>query len=473
MEKPKKKEIGYSPIVKENLKNLTIEGSANSVKVGFGESYFSAYAIKVLNATNFQIGLLTAIPRLFGFLSGLFSSNILDKLKDRKRMIRIFVLINALMFIPIFLSFAVIGYETWFLIFFVTLYFIAGLIMDPAWVSLVGDIVPDKIKGTYFGRRNRVTGFVSFISFLIGGILLQHISGINVLYAFGLIFFIAMIGRLISWYYFSKIYEPKYVVLEESKFSFIDFVKRMKLTNYGIFVIYICIFSFNVQIAAPFFAVYMFRDLNFDYLTFTIVNSASAITSFLSMSMWGRYSDIFGNKKIIALTGFMIPLVPLLWILSRNILYLIFIEIFAGFVWAGFNLCSFNFVFDTVSPEKRARAFSYYNVLYGISIFLGATLGGYLIRYGNMFWSPVYLVFIISGILRFLTSLFFIPKIREVKEVKKISGGKLLLNILTIEIWRGFTQRIIVFREKRKIPKKFIEKLLRELERIWKILFKD
>jgi MFS family permease len=453
MKKPKKKMFGYSTIVEENLKNSVVEGSADSAKIGFGESYFSAYAIKVLNATNFQIGLLTAIPRLFGFLSELFSSNILDRVKNRKRMLRTFSLIHALMFIPIFLSFMFIGYETWFLIFFVTAYFVAGYIIAPVWISLIGDIVPDRIKGSYFGKRNEITGFVGFVSLLMGGILLQYFSGINVIFAFGLIFLAAMIAKLISSYCFSRVYEPEYVVEDGSKFSFISFIKRMRSTNYGIFVLYLCLFSFSVQIAGPFFAVYMLRDLNFNYLNFTLVTGASAVASFLSMPLWGKYANTFGNRRIIALTGVLIPFVPLLWFFSRSIFHLIPIELFSGFVWAGFNLCSFNFVFDTVSPQKRARAFSYYNVLCGVFIFLGATLGGYLVRYGNMFWSPIHLLFLISGISRFLMSLFFLPKIREVKEVKKISGGKLLLTILTSEIWRGVNQRIIMFRKKKDLKK--------------------
>lgn len=457
-------DIGYSTIVKRNIQNSIKEGAADASKVGIGESYISAFAVKVLNANAIQIGLLSSLPLLLGYLSDLFSINVIDKVKERKKIVLGGMLINALSFIPIFLSFFVKGYEIPFLIFFVTIYFVSAIFIMPAWISIMGDIIHDRIKGRFFGERNKITTFVSFVALVVGGVLLQNISGISMIYAFGAIFFLAMISKLIGFYYFSKIYEPVYVSQEFSKFGFIDFLKHLRSTNFGIFVIYMFFFTIAYRVAAPFFVVYMFRDLNFSFMDFTLITASSVIATILSMPVWGKYVDQYGNKKIIAVTAFLIPLIPVLWMISENFVYLFIIELFSGFVWAGFNLATFNFVFDATSSEKRARAYSYYNVLVGIAIFIGSMIGSYLINFGTMFKSSIFLVFIISAILRFLVSATFIPLIKETKKVGTVSGIRLLWMASAGEIWRSLHRIGVKSNVKQK--KSLLDKIADELAEI-------
>ena len=468
----KKKRIGYSTIVKRNLKYSNIDGSAYAASSGFSNSYLNPYAI-ALGASNEQIGLLTAIPNLLGRISELSSSPIIEYFKERKKTIKLFKILQMLMWVPVFFVFLAPQHAIWLLILFFTIETISSSIITPIWDSLMGDVVPDEIKGRYFGGRNRITDFSHLVSILIAGLLLQYFANFNLVYGFGLIFFVSIIGKLISLIYVNKMYEPEYSTYKESEFSFKDFIKRMNRTNYGIFVIYLSLLMFSVHIAAPFFTVYMLRDLQFNYLTFTIVIAISIVARIVSGPIWGRHSDRFGNFTVIALTGLLVSFIPLFWLLSTNIIYLIIVELFSGFVWSGFDLASFNFVFDTVVPEKRVRAISYYHVLVGIGVFLGATLGGYLIKFGTMFWSSIYLVFIISGVLRFLVSAIFLPKIREVKKVRKISKGKLLWSVISSEITLGLTYPRILFRKRPRIPKKTLEKLIDEVKRFLERTFKE
>ncbi len=461
-------DVTYSKIVDKNLKNSIVEGACNSCKTGFGESYISAFAIKIMNASNFEIALLSSIPRFIGFLSNLLSIPMLERIKNRKKMILLGVFISALMLIPIFLSSFVPNLDAWLLIFFTTIYFLSDFIIAPIWISLIGDIVPDKIKGNYFGKRNKYLGLAEFVSYLIGGIILSYFANVNLLIGFGIIFGLALLFRLMSFFFISKLYEPDYVIEEQNRFSFIDFLKRLGSTNYGLFVVYICVFTFAVQTVAPFFVVYMLRDLKFDFITFTIVSVGATVSGFLTMSIWGKYSDEFGNKKILSITGILISFIPILWTLSKNPIYLFSVETFSGFLWAGFSLSSFNFVFDTVSPEKRIRAVSYYRVLYGTSILLGALFGGVLLNFNTTFWSSVILVMLISAALRLLSSLIILPKIKEVKPVKNISGAQLFWSIITVESIKGLNQPIILVKRNAKKPKEFIDKIVDELKEVIK-----
>ena len=125
---------------------------------------------------------------------------------------------------------------------------------------------------------------------------------------------------------------------------------------------------------------------------------------------------------LLIIGGFLIFLVPLLWIFSSNIIYLFVIELFSGVIWAGFNLASGNYIFDAVTREKRHLCVAYLNVLRGIGIFIGSILGGYLATIINLeFMNTILFLFLVSAVLRLSIAFIFLPRLREVRQVKKWS----------------------------------------------------
>ncbi len=115
------------------------------------------------------------------------------------------------------------------------------------------------------------------------------------------------------------------------------------------------LFNMSVMIASPFFAVYQLSILKFSYLTFTMLASVSAITSFVTMIFWGKYVDDIGSKNVLVTCGFLIPLVPLVWALTTNIWLLVAVEALSGIVWAGFNLSVSTYLFDATDRKNRTR----------------------------------------------------------------------------------------------------------------------
>ena len=185
-------------------------------------------------------------------------------------------------------------------------------------------------------------------------------------------------------------------------------------------------------------------------MTFTLVISAASVVKFLSMPVWGKVSDLYGTRKILSLSGFLMPSVPLLWVFSGNVYYLILIQVYSGFVWAGFELASFNFVLDSTTPRNRAAGVAYYNVLNGVCIFTGSIIGGIMVRYNDIFWSKYLPVFIVSCILRYAASFIFIPRLKEVRVVERIPYSRLFFKIVSTMPTFGLVHSLIPFRSRRK-----------------------
>ena len=448
--------------LEKNLEYSVKDGAAHSVMMGAGEKYLSPYAI-VLGATNIQIGLLTSIPQLLGSISQLFSTKIAETIGSRKKMILIFALIQSLVWIPIGSMFFYDSNAILILILLASVYWICGLMGSPAWSSWIGDLVPDKIKWKFFGKRRRVEGISLFFSGVTAGLILYFSAGYNPFIGFVVVFGISFFAKFISWTYLRRVDEPIFEVPDEAKFSFAAFLTKMPKTNFGKLVIYLVLITFSVNITGPYFVVYMLKDLGMNYFTYMLVVNAGLVSNFLFISIWGKYSDFFGNRKIISLTGYLVFLLPILWIFSSDIIYLILVQIFSGFIWSGFQISTFNFIFDNVSPPKRVRCVSYYNVLNGIAIFLGASFGGFLLRFGSMFWSNFILILMVSSAARFLSSFIMLPMIKEVKWVKKVSEQKLIIGVVS-DAFEGIKYPVLFVSGRRLMIKNKTEEFFKWIE---------
>lgn len=441
------KEDVRSEKIKKSLLISIFEGSFWSVMIGLGEKYLSAFAV-FLKATNTQIGLLTSLPILFSSLSQFFSPDLIEKFKSRKKFVVLGVLINAFSWLLMLSVFYLGNYKVYYLILFAIIYWVAGALPYPAWNSWMGDLVNPEQRGTYFGRRTKITVLIILIFTALGGLILDWFkTGLGKPYlGFVIVFLGAMLARLGSAFLMSKQYEPEMVkVEEEDKFSFFDFLKQAPFRNYGLYTIFLMLMNFAVYISAPFFTAYMLYDLHFSYTKYMIILSVPLIAKYFSLPVWGKFSDQYGNKKIMSLTGYLMPIVPILWIFSTNYYYLIIAEIFSGIIWAGFDLSTFNFIFDSTTPQKRARCVSYLSVTTGIMVFLGTMLGSVIIDYNNLFWTKYYLAFLVSGIVRVFVSAILLPRIKERRKVKEIGYEQMAYQITRMIVTKGISNVLFIF----------------------------
>ncbi len=419
--------------VKKSLKLSVLDGSAFAAMLGLTQNYITPFAL-ALTATTAQIGLLTSIPNLTMALSQLPAPNLSEKAGSRKSFILPVVFLHALMWIPVALvPFLFHTDQVWWLIGFVTLSTVFGAIANPAWGSMMADLVPMRLRGRYFAYRTRIAGIVTLVLSLVGGWILERFTG-NLFIGFAILFGGAALFRLFSLYFLSGQYEPPASKSPENSPSLFQLVTKMGSSNLGKFTLYVSLINFAANISSPFFAVYLLRDLKFSYTAYVINIAFFSIAVLAFQTYWGRRADWAGNLKVITVSSFLVPIVPLLWLASTNAIYLIGAQIFSGFAWAGFNLCSVNFVYDAAEPENRTKYIAIYNTMNGLAIFAGALIGGYLVPYlPAIFGSELLTLFTISGVLRGVVAIFLLRLVFEVRHVPKVNNFQLLLGRMRAE----------------------------------------
>lgn len=441
------------------------DGVSYAVMVGCGETYFGPFGI-FLRASTLQVGLLASLPQLFGAVMQWVGALNMDPIRSRRRAIMAGAATQALTLLPMALLPFLFGKGDLPILCLLALtlaYHGANGATVPIWNSLIGDLVPERIRGRFFGHRNMLTGMSTFISLLLAGGVLHFFDKAGLAEAGYLLCFLgAFLARANSVRWLSRYEDPEFRISPEEVFTFRQFLRRSPHSNFAKFVFFVGVVNFGVFFAGPYFALYMLRDLRFTYVEYTLVTAVAAVTQFLTFRYWGALSDRFGNKKILNLCGWGVAFVPMLWLFSSNILYLMVIQAYAGFVWSGFTLASSNFIFDAVTPPKRARCVAYQGLVNGFFVLTGSLAGGYAANHlpsvfslGPWTWKPPFIlpvVFLISGLIRVVAAAILLREFKEVRMVEPIRHRELLLRASRIKPTAGTALRFLtgLFRGQRQ-----------------------
>lgn len=396
--------------------------------VGLGEMYVGACAI-FLGAPDSLVALLGTIPVFLGAVVQLVTPIIIDRTGRRKRLFVAGACVQALSWIAMVAAVAVpreVG--VWLLLAGFAVYFSAVHFTVPAWMSVMGDLVPPEIRGRYFGARNALAILMQALATAVGG------AGLSVYAAhghealgFGVVFAGAMLARCLSTYQLSRMWEPPYTQRQEDRFTFWQFVRRLPESNFAKFVFFVASLNAGAHMSGSLMNIYLLRGLKYSYWEFTILTAAVVLVQIPASLFWGRLADRFGNKKVLVATSAVIAALPVMWMASRHVVWALLMQLLGGFAWAGFNQSVGNFLFDAVTPAKRARCTAYMNLLTNTGVLVGGMAGAWLAEHmpdrigpvalGHAFWG----IFILSTVLRLGVLMVFLPRIREVRDVPRIS----------------------------------------------------
>jgi len=437
------------PLIKKKidktLKQSHREGAFASISINLGLSYLSPFAI-FMNATSSQIGVLYAITNLLPSIVQIWASDLME-VYSRKKIVITTILIRAILWIPILLT-GVLFYlgdanAVVFLIVLASLFYIANGLALPVWFSWMGSIVPEQTRGQYFSKRNRIIGFAGIITMVLAALILDgmkrygEIRGDVILYTligFCILFGAASLSRFWTAKMIGRHYEPRLKIRKKDEISLFKFLKNSPRNAFGKFALYRGAFSFAAGISAPFWTVYMLRDLGFSYFWFMAVTVSGVVFQLMFLPLLGKATDRFGNVAIMRLCSAMLFMSPLLWFFSSFIdnkalligYLLVIPSMISGFGWAGYRLAANDYVFDAMDNRRRSYGISYMNFLVGLGLFLGAGVGSLITLMEVSFMNSLLLVFLISSAVRLAVVIFGVHRLDEVRHVRKFNSHYLV-----------------------------------------------
>lgn len=372
-------QTGLDAVIKDGV-------ASQAMGILTGGAFLTAFAIK-LGASNFVIGLLAAIGPLSQLLQ-LPSIFMVEKLRNRRLITVVAAMLSRICWLVIALAPLLFGIKTGIalLLLLLTAASALGAVGGCSWNSWMRDLIPEAILGSFFSKRMRIGTVVGIgLSFLAAAYLdtwKTHMPD-HELASYSILFVIGFIAGMIGVYYLAKTPEPVMPQVEVRTRIFALLSLPFRDENFRKLIAFMCSWNFAVNLAGPFFMVYMLKRLEMQMSLIIALSILSQVMNFLFLNVWGRYSDRFSNKSVLAICGPLFMLSILAWTFTTmpekyflTMPLLIGIHIVMGIAGAGVSLASGNIALK-LAPKGQATAFLATNTISNsIAAGIAPILGG-------------------------------------------------------------------------------------------------
>ncbi len=465
------------PDIRDGLRNSIYDGAFAQIMIVLTSGIFLTGFALAVGGNELHVGILAAIP-FVAQLTQLLTSFRIERRGRRKRTLLWLAGISRYSWL-ILLGLVFIGHpglnpaSIWILVGICGLSYVSGSAGGVAWLSWMADLVPEGIRGRYFAKRNGILALIGVVVTLAAGKYLDLWSSRSPdweVYGFLSLFLLAVICGDVSLRFLRRIPDLEGPTDQAES---LDFWKLVKIPfsdrNFVRLALFSAAWSFSVNLAGPFFAVYMLKDLAMSYALLALVQIVNDLASILAFPLWGKLSDRFGSKPILSVTTLAASLLPMLWLLtvSRSfVVIIVVLQLYGGVFWSGLNLNSNNLLLKLSPKEHRSIYLAAFAALTGLTTAIAPLLGGLLaiglrntelvLPFARIY--DLHFVFLISGILRLISR----TAIKGITEPKEKTVGRMIRTLgrlRTLNVTKGFepllnyvylvTTRVSDFIEKR------------------------
>lgn len=434
--------------VQKGLNTVLQEGlTTEAMTTLTGGTFLVAFAL-LLGANNFQIGLLASLPT-FTNIFQLTSVWLIRRYNNRRA---VSVACSILARIPLiiigFLPFIFPGdAPVNLLLFFLFFFYLFGSIAGPSWNAWMKDLVPGEMLGVYFSRRGRYAQILNVIMSIVLAVIVDYIRKNFPDYeltTYAVMFMLAGVVGLAGAWLLATVPEPMSFLGKENILKM--FVKPLRDLNFRRLLVFNSAWLFAVNMATPFFTVFMLKTLGLTLMYIIPLTIISQLSSILTIGSWGVFADRYSNKTIISICAPLYLCCVIAWCfvgiysnLISNLVLLAIIHMLSGASNAGINLALTNIGLK-LAPAKEAIIYlSVKNIITSVFSSLAPLIGGYLADYYTLRqlrviaeWTGPRLqksfrllllhewnfLFLIGAVLTLL-AIQLLPRVREAGEVNK------------------------------------------------------
>ncbi len=413
--------------IRTSLKASTWDGVFAAVFSNIAGGVLLSNFLVEQHATSVQIGMLASIPMLVNLIQPI-GAHLSNRTTSRHRYCLWIYGLSRLMWLILVggIGLACWGYlESQQLVFWtlgiVLASHLLGALGSASWLSWLAMLVPQRLRGRYFGVRNSAASLTTLASVPLAGLLVSKWPG-GSLEGYGLVLLFGVIAGIVSlgFQYLIVDVNPQGQQLNPSRLiqkltasasrparslptnpptapispnlPIEPELSLLKDPNFLTFLLYFGFWMFAVNLSAPFFTLYMLDDLGLDVSWVTLYGSLTAGANLLLLMLWGKVADRIGNRPVLILVGFLVALTPLLWLVAGTDrlslwLWLPLLHLLTGATWAAIDLGNNNLQIDIAPIRQQATYFAIAAAVAGVGGALGTTVGGFLAQtnyYGGL-----------------------------------------------------------------------------------------
>ncbi len=350
------------------------------------------------------IGLLTAMPYLANFLQ-IFAAPFFNRWRPPKTVTVLGACATTLCWVGFALMLGLVPRDRpdvaarWFIGGFFLISACAA-VTSVTWNAWVQDWVPVRLRGKYFGFRNRLLQISTLTFLLVTGWVLAHWN--YAVPAFQCVIFGAVAFRVFSiwwqWHSPTRSHRPHTdppLPLAEQ----LAVLRRSPSLLW--FIAFGAVWQFASNCFGPFYQVFLFEQLNLSAWDVGVLSTVSALGGALSLPAWGRLLDRYGNRPVMAVSLLVWQLVNTLWCFltptSHTMIYVIWalggMTSMGAIASAGFVLGQFTILLRLIPARAKGLAIGFNLAITSLAAAIAPVAGGAILSRALLRWPDALAVY--------------------------------------------------------------------------------
>jgi len=284
---------------------------------------------------------------------------------------------------------------------------VASVIANSAWVAWMGDLVPDRLRGRFFGRRTIFLSIAGTLTSLGAAILLDRFAPMGWTgLALSALTAAACLAGVVSVVLMRRQHEPP-AADEPGVPAWQAFRLALRDRRARPFLGYLLAWNSAVGISASFFAYHMLTNLHTGFLLVAAHGVGVAVVRIVSARLWGNVVDRIGAGPVLVFCSFGIAAVPLTWLfVTPERLWPIALDaVFAAFLWAGHGIAAFDLTIGLAPRASRPVYLATFATAGGLGFGVASILAGQLAALlpvhfvlGGEVWTNLHVLFFLSAL---------------------------------------------------------------------------
>jgi MFS family permease len=302
---------------------------------------------------------------------------------------------------------------------------LVGNISFGPWYGWLSTIIPSEMHGTFWGRRDSWISLAVALVTLPSALVMDLIPQEWKLEAAALILLAASLIGYLDLFLHARIPEPPFPA-EPRYGSFQDIASPLRNRRFRPWLVFIGCWNFSQGLGGALSTLYFMENLGFknDLLGGMFSITIVGLLGTLLVARWaGRMVDRVGIKRVLLISYFSWTLIPFLWLFATPGSALLWVGlggVIGGIFSASANNAGVKLVTRFPSPRESGMYMAVSTMVASISNGIAAVcagailnaLGGWTASVFGLVVSSFPLLFMISFVLRMVSTLVLIPRIR-------------------------------------------------------------
>jgi MFS family permease len=324
-----------------------------------------------------------------------------ERLRYRKPLWFIATLIHrALWIMPVFLLMSSDPRVPWVrmsILLMIALSGLLGQIGVPLWFSWMGDLIPERLRSDFWGKRQTVVMFVHLLAVFVVGNILDMFpdprDGAGSFAGFQIVFLIAAISGVVDIIIHAFVPEPRQVQDPRDDAWWTRCIKPLKNEDFRWVTLAFGAWMFSIGLVGSFTILYLTRVFGVSYSSLSATLISASIGTALAGIIWGHLMKVMGTRTFCAIMFLFAPLVSGVWFFMRPVAVsvpllgmeipqpvavLLVANLIAGALFSGVGLSQVNLMASITRPAGRTMSMAVHWTFVGAIGALGPIAGGLL-----------------------------------------------------------------------------------------------